>query len=276
MTAADVAPAVTEPSLEGRVALVVGGYGGLGAAICDDLVSHGARVVVAGRDAAAATALATGLDESRAPTTTPPGDAGVPRVVGAGIDITDVASIDAALDLAEGSVGAVDLVVNAASTLRTHPAEHFPEDEFRLVVEANLVGPFLLSRTVGRRWLERGIAGRLVHLSSVRGSAGAPGGFAAYGPAKAGLDLLVRQLATEWGPRGVTVNAVAPGFVPTGFVPGVEADEALVGRMRQRIPLRRFAVPDDIAATVRWLLGPGGGFVNGQIVYVDGGVTASQ
>ncbi len=267
MTASTERAVAADPALlRDAVALVVGGYGGIGSAVSADLAAHGAAVAVAGRDGDRARALAAELENA----------GGGARAVGVGQDVCDRVSVETSLEAVESALGPVDLVVNCASTLRIHPAEQFPEEAFRDVVEANLVGPFLLSQAVARRWIDAGTTGRIVHLSSVRGSVGAPGGFSAYGAAKAGLDLLVRQLATEWGPYGITVNAVAPGFVPTGFVPGANADETLVARMKQRIPLRRFAEPDDIAGAVRYLLSPAGAFVNGQIVYIDGGVTASQ
>lgn len=256
-------PSVQPNLFAGARVLVVGGYGGIGASICADLAAYGAAVAVAGRDGDRATAFAADLDA-------PAGAVGVP------LDVCDSASVDTALAELEEQSSPVELVVNCASTLRVHPAEQFPETEYRDVIEANLVGPFLLSQAVARHLFAAQRPGRIVHLSSVRGAAGAPGGFSAYGPAKAGLDLLVRQLATEWGSRGITVNAVAPGFVPTEFVNSVRIDERQVERMKQRIPLRRFAEPDDIAAAVRYLLSPSAGFVSGQILYVDGGVTASQ
>ncbi|MFL6124228.1 SDR family NAD(P)-dependent oxidoreductase, partial [Actinophytocola sp.] len=162
-----------------------------------------------------------------------------------------------------------------ASKLITVPAEHFDPVQWASVVEANLVGAFLLSQSVGRHMLERG-SGRIIHLSSVRGDAGGRMGFSAYGASKAGVNLLVKQLATEWGGQGVTVNAVAPGFMRTDFVEAAQSNPQFVARLQQRIPIGRFAEPEEVASAVVYLAQPLARFVNGQVIYVDGGVTASH
>ena len=250
--------------LTAKTALVVGGYGGIGAAISRELALQGAFVAIAGRSADQAGKLAGELS---------PDGSGA---IGLAMDICSSESIGTALaDLAARRPN-IDIMVNCASALKTYPAEQFPEEDFRTIVEANLTGAFLLSQQVGRRMIDAGTAGRLVHLSSVRGAAGARRGFTAYGASKAGLNLLVRQLATEWGRHGITVNAVAPGFVRTEFVEQANSDQAFVQQIRNRIPLGRFAEPEEIAGAVRYLVSPVAAFVTGQILYVDGGVTASQ
>lgn len=243
--------------------LVVGGYGGLGAVICEQFAKQGAAVAIAGRSLEKATELAEKLAAN--------GDTALPLA----IDVVDSASIDAAVaELAE-KWGGVDVLVNSASKLITVPAEHFDEQQWTDVVNANLVGAFLLSKSVGKHMLERG-AGRIIHLSSVRGDAGGRMGFSAYGSSKAGVNLLVKQLATEWGARGVTVNAVAPGFMRTDFVEAAQQNQQFVARLQQRIPVGRFAEPEEVASAVTYLATPLARFINGQVIYVDGGVTASH
>ena len=252
--------------LDGKRALIAGGYGGIGTAISVLFAGCGARVAVAGRSGSKAAALA---DKLR-------GLAAGQDALGLECDVTSRASVAAAVGAVTSAWSGVDIVVNCASALITEPAAEFAADSWDAVVAANLTGAFWLSQEAGKAMIAAGAGGRIVHLSSVRSAAGARRGFTAYGASKAGLNLLVKQLATEWGGQGITVNAVAPGFVRTDFVQQTAQDAAFLKMMTQRIPLGRLAEPEEVASAVLYLVSEPARFITGQILFVDGGVTASQ
>lgn len=250
--------------LDGKRALLVGGYGGIGEVTTRLLALHGAYVAIAGRSLAKAEALAAELD------------AGDGRAMGARVDLADRASVESLVDQVVDGLGGLDILVNLAGIDLEAKAEEFEEDDWRNVLDINLSGAFWLSQAAARVMIERGAGGRIVHFSSTRSVAGGRRGFAAYAASKGGLNTLVKQLATEWGKYGITVNAIGPGFVPTELVQHAVQDDRFTAMMLNRIPFGRFGTPTEMAGAVLFFASPVAGFVTGQILFVDGGVTASS
>jgi NAD(P)-dependent dehydrogenase (short-subunit alcohol dehydrogenase family) len=250
--------------LDGKRALIVGGYGGIGRITSQTFVEYGAAVAIAGRSLEKAKDMAAQLEGGGA------------RAVGARVDISDRSSVQELVSGVVQQLGGLDILVSLASIDMEAKAEEFDEEAWRQVIDINLTGAFWLSQAVGKVMIEAGKGGRIVHFSSTRSIAGGRRGFAAYGASKGGLNMLIKQLATEWGRHQITVNGVAPGFVPTDLVQHAVADERFRTMMLNRIPFGRFGEPVEMASAALFFASPAASFVTGQILFVDGGVTASS
>lgn len=244
--------------LAGEVAIVTGGTQGIGRAIGAELVSRGAHVAVAGRDAERARAVAAEIG----------GDCH-----GIGLDVTSRESVDAAVSTVVASLGEPTILVNNAGVNRIGPAESYGEADWAAVLDVNLAGVLRCCQAVGTRMLERR-HGTIVNITSIIGTGLGVAGRAAYGASKGGVTGLTQVLAVEWAPRGVRVVAVAPGPVRTPMVEKAMA-EGLVSEQAilDRTPLGRVAMPEDIARAVALVASSDAGFVAGQTITVDGGYT---
>jgi 3-oxoacyl-[acyl-carrier protein] reductase len=245
----------------GRVAVVTGSARGIGAATARRFAAEGAAVAVLDLDETAACSTAEGL--------------GGEKAIGVACDVADASSVETAVSRVGDELGAVDILVNNAGVTRDNLLFKMTEDDWDLVMSVHLRGSFLMSRAVQRHMVEKKY-GRIVNLSSV--SALGNRGQANYAAAKMGLQGFTRTLAIELGPFGVTVNAVAPGFIVSDMT---DATARRVGMTPEDFraaaaaatPVRRVGHPEDIAAVAAFLCSDEASYLTGQTVYVDGGAT---
>jgi NAD(P)-dependent dehydrogenase (short-subunit alcohol dehydrogenase family) len=237
-----------------KTAIVTGAAGDIGAAIARVLAGAGYKVGV------------LDLDEARVRDVASKIAGAMPLVA----SVTDEASVEAALD----AFGAIpDLVVNNAGIVRFGYLFDQSLEDFRRVLDVDLVGIFVVARACARRMVTRG-SGAIVNITSIGGMAtGTNAG--AYPAAKAGAAKLTEQMALEWGPQGIRVNAIAPGFIDGGMSAGFFKDPKIRARRGNAVPLRRLGTPDDVAQAVLFLGSDAASYISGQHVAVDGGVVHS-
>lgn len=243
-----------------RVAIVTGSSRGIGRGIALRLAKEGAKVVVNYRGSeAAAHAVVEEIE------------AGGGEAIAVQADVSQVAGAQALIDAAKEAYGRVDILVNNAGTTRDTLLMRMSEEDWDIVIDTNLKGTFNCIKAVSRQMMRQRY-GRIVNITSVSGIAG-NAGQANYASAKAGIIGLTKTVAKELGSRGITCNAVAPGFVPTDLTASLPQD--LVDLAIERTPLGRMGTVEDMAAAVAYLASDEAGFVTGQVLAVDGGLVSA-
>lgn len=263
--------------LSGRVAIVTGGLGILGQHFCRALAQYGAHVVVADLDGDEAKRYADELSQETGVT-----------CLGQGCDVSSEDAVETMVTSTLEHFGAIDVLHNNAASKSNDleaffaPVEEYSLDEWRKIMAVNLDGVFLVSRCVGRRMIEQGRGGSIIHTGSIYGQLGSdPRIYAGseymgigintppvYAASKAGVAGLARHLATTWAEHGIRVNTLVPGGVQSG------QNGQFVSQYSQRVPLKRMGRPEDLVGALLYLASDASRYVTGQCLYIDGGLSA--
>lgn len=247
--------------LAGRLALVTGSSRGIGFALAEGLARHGARLVLNGRDAAR-------LDEAVAALRAEGHDA-----VASGFDVTDAQAASAGVEAIERDVGAIEILVNNAGMQFRAPLEQFPVETWDEMLRTNLSSMFYVARAVAPHMIARR-RGKIVNIASVQSELARPN-IAPYTATKGAVRNLTRGMCVDWAKHGIQVNAIAPGYFRTPLNQALVDDPKFSAWLATRTPAGRWGELPELVGAAVFLAGPASSFVNGQTIYVDGGITAS-
>ncbi|MDT8342789.1 MAG: SDR family oxidoreductase [Thermohalobaculum sp.] len=246
--------------LGGKTALITGSSQGIGLTLAGGLAAHGARVVLNARNAerlagAAARLRAQGHE-----------------VLELAFDATDGAAVRAAIDGFEAGHGPIDILVNNAGMTHRAPLEDFPPEKFEQIMATNVGSIFHVSQAVARHMIGRG-AGKIINIASVQSALSRPG-IAPYCASKGAVVNFTKGMATDWAPKGLNCNALAPGYFETELTAALVADADFSAWLRKRTPAGRWGKVEDLIGACVFLAAPASDFVNGHTLFVDGGITA--
>ncbi len=247
--------------LSGRVALITGSSRGIGLTLARALASAGARIILNGRDANSLKTVVAelkneGLDAHAAV-----------------FDVTDEVAVTAAIDHLEGTVGPLDILINNSGITVRGPLEDFETANWERILATNLTGAFKVGRAVARHMIARQ-RGKIINICSVNSEL-ARYSIAPYVASKGGLKNLTKGMAVDWARHNIQVNALAPGYYATDLTASLVADRDFTAWLEKRVPMGRWGDVKDLGGTAIFLAAPASDFMTGQILYVDGGLTAA-
>ncbi|MFC1908895.1 SDR family NAD(P)-dependent oxidoreductase [Chloroflexota bacterium] len=249
--------------VDGKVAVVIGGAGGIGEAIAHGFARYGAKVAVASRNLASLQKVA---EEIQSETSA--------EAAAFQVDVTDDNSVTRLAEQVLAKFGTVDILVNSQGLNIKKPATEFPTAEWEQMFGVNVRGIMLTCREFGKIMVDKN-KGKVINISSVRGArATLWGGNEAYCATKGAVDMITRALASEWAPNNINVNAIAPSWIATKLAEQTLQDPERLQRGLANVPLKRIGQPDDVVGLSVFLASPASDFITGQIIYLDGGATA--
>ena len=247
--------------LTGRRALITGSSQGIGLALARGLAGAGASLVLNGRDGARLDAAAKALRAEGARVETLP------------FDVTDHAAARKAVDGFENAQGPIDILINNAGMQHRAPLQDFPADAFQQLLQTNIASVFNVAQACARHMIARG-AGKIINIASVQTALARPG-IAPYTATKGAVANLTKGMATDWARYGLNCNALAPGYFDTPLNAALVADPAFSDWLEKRTPAGRWGKVEELVGAAIFLSAPASSFVNGTVIYVDGGITAS-
>ena len=247
--------------LNGRRALITGSSSGIGLALARALGQAGAALVLNGRNADKLQAAAQLLRGEGLAVST------------AAFDVTDVEAARQGIDSIEAAQGSIDILVNNAGMQIRNPLHEFVDADWHTLMKTNLDSVYFVGKAVAQKMIPRG-CGKIINICSVQSELGRPG-IAPYTASKGAVKMLTKGMAIDWGPHGITVNGLGPGYFKTELTEKLVADPTFTGWLVGRTPSRRWGDVQDLGGAAVFLASDASCFVNGHILYVDGGVTAT-
>lgn len=247
--------------LSGRNALITGSSAGIGYALARGLAAAGARVVLNARHDEKLQQAAQRLRAEGA------------TVHAMAFDVTSAEAVGTAIEQIEHEIGAIDILVNNAGRQRRAPLEQFPHEQWHELMRTNVDSVFLVGQAVARHMIPRG-RGKIINICSVQSELGRPN-IAPYMASKGAVKMLTKGMAIDWGQYGIQVNGLGPGYFKTELTEALVNDEKFSGWLIARTPSRRWGDVQDLVGAAVFLSSAASNFVNGHILYVDGGVTAT-